>query len=261
MVVEFPTHLKNMLVKLDIFLKMGGENEKIHWNPSFAGFPKCSAFKFEESIANFHGQEDQKISCSVPFRTAAFYREICRESLRWQERKGDKNIQPGISWPFGHGSFILKRLPRGMNECHLKKDHSKSKIVFQPSFFRGYVSFQGSITFQLWMTWWNSSLTHHRLWQEKRWICLEYPYRKALLITNLFDLFHCGSCFNPPKFLKSQTIWEVQEKNYVANLDHFQYLLSLFIPQKFTNFAILSTNFTEAKFPRMREEFPISALP
>ena len=32
-----------------------------------------------------------------------------------------------------------------INKCPVKRDHFKRKLVFQPSFFRGYVSFQGSI--------------------------------------------------------------------------------------------------------------------
>ena len=31
-----------------------------------------------------------------------------------------------------------------MNECPLKRDHFEIKIVLQPSFFGGHVSFQGS---------------------------------------------------------------------------------------------------------------------
>ena len=210
-----------------IFLKMGGEKwKKNRWNPSFAGFPKCSAFKFEESIANFHGQEDQKISCSA-FRSGLRTERLLQRNLWWKspltrKKRRQKTIQPGISWPFGHGSFILKATFPGMNECHLKRDHSK---IHHSS--GGMLVFRGVLPFSFE---WRGE-THHRLWQDKRWICLEYPYRKALLITNLLDLFYCVSCFNPPKFLKSQTILGVQEKNYVANLDHFPYLLSLFILQ------------------------------
>ena len=123
-----------------------------------AGFPKCSAFKFEESIANFHGQEDQKISCpAFPSGRNAFYREIFswKSPLTRKKRRQKHSTRHILTlWPW---FFYLKATPPGMKECHLKRDHSKSKIVFQPSFFRGYVSFQGSITFQLWMTWWNSS--------------------------------------------------------------------------------------------------------
>ena len=42
------------------------------------------------------------------------------------------------------GEKVEDRPPGKMNECPLKRDHFKRKVVLQPLFFRGYVSFRGS---------------------------------------------------------------------------------------------------------------------
>ena len=36
----------------------------------------------------------------------------------------------------------MRQIPPQKSTCHLKRDHFKRKIVFLPSFFRGYVSFR-----------------------------------------------------------------------------------------------------------------------
>ena len=63
------------------------------------------------------------------------------EALR-QMRNGGKNDRyKRGSW----GSLFLVQIgtPRKTNECPLKRDYFNRKCIFEPSFFSGYVSFQG----------------------------------------------------------------------------------------------------------------------
>ena len=57
-------------------------------------------------------------------------------------------IKPCIFWgvnclPTGAG-FLPSTAPPWKLTCHLKRDHLKRKWIFQPSFFRGYVTFRVS---------------------------------------------------------------------------------------------------------------------
>ena len=53
----------------------------------------------------------------------------CKKPLSTKQRKTDH----------------LKVLPSGKLTCPLKRDYFNRKYIFQPAFFRGYVSFQGGV--------------------------------------------------------------------------------------------------------------------
>ena len=44
---------------------------------------------------------------------------------------------------------LLNTTPRKTNECPVKRDYFNRKYIFQPSFFRGYVSFQGCMYYYI----------------------------------------------------------------------------------------------------------------
>ena len=53
--------------------------------------------------------------------------------------------------PYSPEDERLEHAPRKINECPLKRDYFNRKYIFQPSFFRGYVSFQGGNSLEVWL--------------------------------------------------------------------------------------------------------------
>lgn len=123
---------------------------------------------------------------------------------------------PGISGDFFWcGGMVLLIFPWKLT-CHLKRDHLKRNIVFQPWYFRGYCSFHGSILFfslqrriygwlayfypkiwvdfcsDTWLQWYPVSL---EFWRIVAGQCLAFPVRKLLTSrqSKEFRMF-CCSC-------------------------------------------------------------------
>lgn len=77
-----------------------------------------------------------------------------------------QNLFDGIFWRYNDP-------PKEMNECHLKRDHFKGNIFFQPAFFFGYslvFSKEYSLEYDFLVSWWNS-------WDGVGWI---YPRTSCL---------------------------------------------------------------------------------
>ncbi len=74
-----------------------------------------------------------------------YYHVHSRSSLRFKETKPQlTECGPWKSEDYLENRFSTKDIPPWKLTCHLKRDHFKTKRVFQPSFLSGYVSLQGS---------------------------------------------------------------------------------------------------------------------
>ena len=61
--------------------------------------------------------------------------------------KENHRLIQGPAWFYGrYVSFCWRGTPWKVNSSPLKIDNPKRKLIFQPSFFRGYVKFRGCIT-------------------------------------------------------------------------------------------------------------------